>query len=97
MAIAAASRGEVLPSAFLIFLVFGLGVATALLAFAYGSRKALATRKAAFQSIGRWSKPILGVLLILVGGMIVTGLDRSLEAALVRIMPDWLIAVTVRF
>ena len=97
VAIAAASRGEDLPSAFLIFLVFGLGVATALLAFAYGSRKALATRKAAFQSIGRWSKPILGVLLILVGGMIVTGLDRSLEAALVRIMPDWLIDLTVRF
>jgi cytochrome c-type biogenesis protein len=97
VAIASASRGENLLSAFLIFLVFGLGVATALLAFAYGSRRALAARKATFQGLGRWSKPALGALLILVGAMIVTGFDRVAEAALLDIMPAWLVELTVRF
>ena len=41
VAIAAASQGENLASAFVIFLSFGLGVAASILAFAYGSRRAL--------------------------------------------------------
>lgn len=97
VAIASASRGENLIAAFLIFLVFGLGVATALLAFAYGSRRALVARKAAYQALARWSKPILGVLLIVVGVMIVTGVDRTAEAFLVQVMPAWLVDFTVRF
>ena len=97
VAIAAASQGQHLLSAFLTFFVFGLGVATALLAFAYGSRRALAARKGSLQTLGRWSKPILGGLLIVVGLMILGGLDRMAEAALVQAMPAWLVDLTVRF
>jgi len=95
VAIAAASRGENLLSAFLVFLVFGIGVATALLAFAYGSRKALATRKAMFQSAARWSKPILGALLLIVGTAIATGFDKTVETLLLNVLPVWLINLTV--
>ena len=96
VAIASASQGQDLFSAFIVFLTFGLGVATALMAFAYGSRQAFGGRKAAFQSAARWSKPLLGVLLVLVGALIVTGLDKIIEAALVGAMPSWLIDLTVR-
>ncbi|TVR80923.1 MAG: cytochrome c biogenesis protein CcdA [Rhodospirillales bacterium] len=97
VAIAAASQGQDLLQAFITFLVFAIGVATSLLAFAYGSRQALAARKATFQTFGRWSKPLLGGLLMVVGLMILSGLDRVAEAALVQAMPSWLVDLTVRF
>jgi cytochrome c biogenesis protein CcdA len=95
VAIASASQGKDLVSAFFVFLFFGLGVATALMAIAYGSRRALSGHKATFQAIARWSKPGLGILLILISILIVSGLDRVIEAALVGLMPDWLIGITV--
>lgn len=97
VAIAAASRGENLIGAFLIFLVFGIGVATSLLAFAYGSRQALSARRDRLQALGRYGKPIFGGVLVLVGAMILTGLDKLIEAGLLAIMPSGLIEFTTRF
>ncbi|MGE4012074.1 MAG: cytochrome c biogenesis CcdA family protein [Alphaproteobacteria bacterium] len=97
VAIAAASRGERLLDAFITFLAFGVGVAVALLAFAYGSRKALSMRKDRAASIARWGKPVMGVTLIVVGVMILTGIDKVLEAALVDLFPQWLINFTTRY
>jgi cytochrome c biogenesis protein CcdA len=97
VAIAAASRGENLAGAFGIFLVFGLGVATSILAFAYGSRRALAGRKARLQAVARYAKPIFGIALLVVGVMILTGIDRVIETAMLDVMPQWLIGFTTRF
>lgn len=97
VAIAAASRGENLPGAFFIFLVFGVGVASSILGFAYGSRKALGARKARYQVLARYAKPIFGATLIVVGLMIISGVDKAVEAWLVNAMPSWLIEFTTRF
>lgn len=97
VAIAAASQGQDLGSALATFFLFGLGVATSLLGFAYGSRRALAARKETFQKLAQWSKPILGGLLVVVALSILSGADRLLEAALVQAMPDWLLDLTVRY
>lgn len=97
VAIASASQGENLASAFGIFLIFGLGVATTLMLFAYGTRKLLAGHRSAMQGIAKWAKPVFGGLLIIVGGLIISGLDKKLEAAALAIMPEWLIAFTVGF
>ena len=97
VAIAAASRGENLFSALFIFLLFGIGVATSLLVFAYGSRKTLIARKARFQSISHYGKPLFGSALILVGVFILTGVDKRIEALALQAMPQWLIDFTTRF
>ncbi len=97
VAIAAASRGENLFGAFLIFLIFGAGVASSILALAYGSRKALGARKGRLQVIARYGKPLFGIVLVLVGGVILGGLDKILEARVLAVMPDWLIVFTTRF
>lgn len=97
VAIAAASRGENLLGAFFIFLVFGLGVATSILGFAYGSRKALGARKVRYQALARYAKPIFGAMLVVVGAMIISGLDKAIEARLLNVMPLWLIEFTTRF
>ncbi|GAB5389421.1 MAG: cytochrome c biogenesis CcdA family protein [Alphaproteobacteria bacterium] len=96
-AIGAASAGNDLGAAFLTFLIFGLGIATSMLAFTYGSRKALGARRDRFKAIGRYAKPMLGGSLLLVGVMLITGLDKQLEAALLDIMPLWLVDFTTRF
>jgi sulfite exporter TauE/SafE len=78
-------------------LAFGLGAAVSLAAFAYGSRGALAATRAAW---GRWAaaaKPAFGTILTLVGLAILTGVDKRVEAALLDLMPAWLITFTTRF
>lgn len=97
VAIAAASRGENLIGAFLIFLVFGAGVATSILAFAYGSRKALSARKQTLQKLAKYAKPMFAGALIAVGVMIFTGIDKMIEARMLDVMPDWLIRFTTQF
>lgn len=96
-AIAAASQGEDLFTAFLTFLAFGTGVAASIVVFAHGSRKALAARARSLQSVARLAKPAFGVALVAVGTLVVSGLDRSLEARAAQAMPDWLIALTTRY
>lgn len=57
----------------------------------------MATRKASFQAIARWSKLILGSILIFVGDMIVTGGDKLAESSLLDAMPTWLVEFTTRY
>lgn len=97
VAIAAASRGESLVAAFLTFLVFGAGVATSILAFASGSRRALGARKALLQQVGRYAKPAFAGALILVGALILSGADKVVEAWMLDAMPLWLVQFTTRF
>lgn len=95
VAIAAASRGENLAGAFVTFLVFGLGVATALLGFAALSRRAVG--RARVQTLARHGKAVFGALLIVVALLILSGLDKMLEAWVLDLLPAGLIAFTTRF
>jgi len=97
VAIAAASVGEDLLASFLIFFIFGLGVATSILAFAYGSRKALGERRKTLGVLAKYGKPLFGVALLLVGFMVVTGFDKMIEIALLDNLPQWMIEFTTQF
>lgn len=96
-AIAAASQGEDLAAAFATFLVFALGVAISVTGFAYGSRQAIGKRAGALQTLARYAKPVFGLILVLVGLLVMSGMDKALEAALLELMPEWLITFTTRF
>lgn len=97
VAIAAASQGENLIGSFLIFLIFGLGVATSVLAFAYGSRKAMGERRKALGSLARYGKPLFGAALLVVGFLVLSGLDKAIEIALLNALPDSVIRFTTSF
>lgn len=97
VAIAAASQGEDLVASFLIFLVFGLGVATSVLAFAYGSRKAIGERRKTLSVLAKYGKPLFGITLLVVGLMVVTGFDKVIEVALLDALPDSVIQFTTSF
>jgi len=96
-AIAAASQGEDLAGAFLTFLLFAVGVAISVTGFAYGSRRAIGKGAGSLQRLARYAKPVFGAMLVLVGALVLTGADKLIEAALLNLMPDWLIAITTRF
>lgn len=97
VAIAAASQGENLVSSFLIFMIFGLGVATSVLAFAYGSRKALGERRKTLNLLAKYGKPLFGGALLLVGLMVLTGFDKVVEIALLDMLPESVIRFTTKF
>ncbi|MEM8726575.1 MAG: cytochrome c biogenesis protein CcdA, partial [Pseudomonadota bacterium] len=97
VAIAAASQGQDLAASFLIFLVFGLGVAASVLAFAYGSRKALGERRKTAIALARYGKPVFGAALLVVGLMVLTGVDKAIEVALLDALPQGLVEFTTGF
>jgi cytochrome c-type biogenesis protein len=93
----AAQTGTVAQAA-IAMAFFSFGAASVMLALAYGAREVLAKRKAAlmaFSTSGR-GKLIFALIFLAMGGMILSGFDKTLEAALVRAMPDWLVDFTTR-
>jgi cytochrome c biogenesis protein CcdA len=92
-----AARGENLMAAAAMMAVFGLGAATPLALLAVASKDKVRALKARMDQAGRVGKPILGVVLLAVAVAVATGADKVIEAALVRISPEWLTDLTVRF
>ncbi|MEM1050616.1 MAG: cytochrome c biogenesis CcdA family protein [Pseudomonadota bacterium] len=97
VAIAAASQGQDLLASFFIFLIFGLGVATSVIAFAYGSRKAMRERRQTLAVLARYGKPLFGAALLVVGLMVVSGFDKVIEIAVLDALPPSVITFTTSF
>jgi cytochrome c biogenesis protein CcdA len=96
-AVALAAQGDSLPRAAVIMLFFGIGATLPMLALAYGSRQAIAARRDWLVRMGRIAMPAMGVLLIVISLVVLSGLDKQAEAALLDVMPDWLVQLTTRF
>jgi cytochrome c biogenesis protein CcdA len=92
-----AAKGENLGEVALTMLVFGIGAALPLMLLGFLSREAMQRWKGRMLEAGRGGKTLLGVLLLAIGLMIATGLDKRAEAALVDASPEWLTNLTTRF
>jgi hypothetical protein len=75
-------------------LAFGLGAALPLLLLGLLSREALLRWRGRMLTAGTGGRRFLGGALVAVGVLILTGLDKRLEASLLDIAPDWLIRLT---
>ena len=78
-------------------LVFGIGASIPLLALAYGSRSLFQANKGRLVALSRKTKPIFGVMLILVGVCVMTGWDKRVEATVLRQLPVSWIDLTTRY
>lgn len=87
-AIALASFGQQMGMAFIIMLAFGVGTALALLAAGLLSGKVLNRVSGKLTSGASRGKLILGGMLIVLGLLTLTGLDKFLEAWAVGWLPD---------
>ncbi len=96
-AIGAAAQGDSLLAAGATMLAFGLGAGLVLVLFAQGAREALGQRRRAWAGAAARAKPLFGGALVLVGVLILSGLDKRVEAIIVGVMPDWLVTLTTRW
>lgn len=92
-----AAQGRDLGEVGLIMLVFGMGAALPLIALGLLSREAMLRWRGRLASAGEGMKAGLGAAFLAIGMVIVTGLDRALETALVAASPQWLTDLTTRF
>lgn len=88
-AIALASIGQQMTTAFLVMLSFGLGTALVLLIAGLISAKALKKLKPEVLQNSVKVKKMLGVLLLTLGVLVLTGLDKQLEILALSFVPEW--------
>ena len=92
-----AARGESLGYVILVMTSFGIGVAVPLLALGLLSRELFFKARDRMLAASSKMKMALGVVLVVTGLFILSGLDKRAEAALVRASPDWLTRLTTQF
>lgn len=92
-----AAQGENLGQVTLTMLAFGIGAALPLLILGLLSRELLLRWRSRMMNAGKSVKTVLGILLIVMGALIVFGLDKQVEAKLVDLSPAWLTALTTRY
>ena len=92
-----AARGEHLGRVAVTMLAFGIGAALPLVLLGFASREALMRWRGHLASVGRTAKAGLGAVMVVLGLLVLTGLDKRAEAAFVSASPDWLNAVTTRY
>lgn len=92
-----AAQGRDMAGVAAVMAAFGLGTAVPLLALGGLSRRALARWRGRMLAAGRLGRGLLGIAALLVAAMILTGADRTIEAALVAASPAWLTGLTTRY
>ncbi|CAH0355417.1 MULTISPECIES: cytochrome c biogenesis CcdA family protein [Sphingomonadaceae] len=89
-----ASQGQNLAGVAIVMAAFGLGIASVLLVLALAARSVLAKWRGKLMNAGNSGKKALGVLVMAVGLLIITGTDRLIEGAILTASPDWLTDLT---
>jgi cytochrome c-type biogenesis protein len=92
-----AAQGRDLASVAAVMGAFGFGTALSLLLLGILSREVIANWRGRLVAAGQTGKRILGVSLLVVAALILTGADRVLEGALVAASPAGLTILTTKF
>ena len=92
-----AAKGENLGQVALTMFVFGLGAALPLMLLGFLSREAMMRWRGRMMEAGKGGKVLLGVVLVAIGLIVATGLDKRIETMLVDASPAWLTELTTRF
>lgn len=92
-----AAKGENLGAVALTMFGFGIGAALPLMALGLLSREAMMRTRGRLVEAGKGGKMLLGLLLVAIGLLVATGLDKRLETVLVDASPAWLTELTTRY
>ncbi|MGD0960773.1 MAG: cytochrome c biogenesis CcdA family protein [Methylomonas sp.] len=94
-AITLASQGGNWPQAAITMAMFGVGAALPLVVFGTLSQQALQRYKQRLTAAGKTGKEILGAILLVLGILIFSGLDKSFEIWVLNHAPTWLANLSV--
>jgi cytochrome c-type biogenesis protein len=92
-----AAQGKDLLHVTLTMSSFAIGVGIPLVVIGLLSRSLLQKTRGTLMSASSKFKSVLGVILVALGLLIVSGYDKRVEAALVDASPEWLTVLTTRF
>ncbi|TSA15299.1 MAG: cytochrome c biogenesis protein CcdA, partial [Betaproteobacteria bacterium] len=85
-----ASQGQQLVQVILVMALFGLGAGLPLVVLGSLSREAMLRMRGRLLAAGHQGKRLLGAAMLLVGALILTGLDKRFETWVLDILPTWL-------
>lgn len=94
VAVGLASQGQQLAQVSLTMLLFGLGASLPIVILGMLSREGMQRARGKMASIGSTGKKILGSIMLVLGVLILSGLDKHLEAAILNVSPDWLVRLS---
>lgn len=92
-----AAQGKDLPQVALTMASFGIGASAPLLVFGLLSRSRLMAMRGGLLMAGQGMKMLLGCAFVTMGILVLTGLDKALEAQILDNAPLWLVNLTTRF
>lgn len=96
-AIALAASGSGLADATAVMATFSVAAVVPLTAAGLVSRQAFGRNRERMDRIGKIGRLIMGWSLLLIGVLVLSGLDKQLEAWLLTLAPEWLLDLTTRF
>jgi len=94
VAVGLASQGQQLAQVTLTMLLFGLGASLPIIILGMLSREGMQRARRSMANIGNKGKKALGGVMLLLGVLILSGLDKSLESVILNQSPDWLVRIT---
>lgn len=93
-AITLASQGQDMARVSLVMLLFGIGAGLPLVLIGLLSRQAVGRLRGKLLAAGKLGKQVLGGVMLALGILILTGVDKRIEAWLLNLAPTWLIELT---
>jgi cytochrome c biogenesis protein CcdA len=94
VAIGLASQGQQLAQVALVMMLFGLGAALPIIGLGMLSRQGIQKSRGKLLLLGGKGKQLLGLLMLALGVLMLTGMDKLVEAGLVEVTPEWLVRLT---
>jgi Cytochrome c biogenesis protein len=91
------AQGRQIGDVALLMLVFGFGAATPLLVVGTFARRIGGGTSARWIGAAETARRLVGASLVVVGALLVLGLDKPIETWLVDRTPDWLTRLTTRY
>jgi cytochrome c-type biogenesis protein len=92
-----AAQRQTLAQVAVVMSLFGIGAAAPMLAIGLLGREAMLRWRGTLLGTGKIGKQVLGVVMIAMAVLVLSGVDKLLEAYLVAISPGWLTDLTTRY